>query len=123
MKRFAIAMLFLLATLAAYGQTGTYMVMESHASRFVCKGMACTFVPSTYVLKHGTVLIRAHCDVLIRWEGHYDSCEHFPDPEVPVGENLNMSEHGNSIDWVPVGADGRSYADGVGFAVDSRKVR
>jgi hypothetical protein len=97
-----------------------YVIVESHASKYmVRKPLSESGVqPSTYVIRHGNVLIQAHCGVIYRSEGKYDNCESFPDPVLPIGEPLTMYRDSYGLCWSP-----GHYKDGVCFVIDSEKVQ
>jgi hypothetical protein len=99
-------------------ESDCYELIESHASRYVVKDPISESYtePARYVIKHGNVLIQAHCGVLVRREG-YDNCETFPDPIVPLGVPLTMTRDLFGICWTPW------PLDGVCFVVDSEKVK
>lgn len=92
----------------------SYVVTQTHASDFINMN----YIPATYEIKHGNVLAHTECMVLKRSGGGWDSCQSFPDPNVPVGVPLHMTRNGyNQLDWVP-----EKGGDGVTFRVLSEKV-
>ena len=99
-----------------------YVVLESHASKYVLRQpiSESSPEPSTYVIKHGNVIINAHCGVLARWSGGYDKCTDFPEPVVPVGEPLTMHRDSYGLCW-PANKD--KGTDGVCFVIESEKVQ
>ena len=63
-------------------QPTPYVILESHASKYVLRKPVSESAPepSTYVIRHGNVVIQAHCGVLARYDGKYDKCTDFPTP-------------------------------------------
>jgi hypothetical protein len=96
-----------------------YEVIESHASKYVLRKPVSNSgpEPSTYVIKHGKVVIEAHCGVLARWDGRYDDCTSFPDPIIPVGKPIVMARDSYGLCWRP-----SEHDDGVCLVIDSEKV-
>ena len=118
----ALTALLLLAACNRSQKAAPYVILESHASKYVLRNPVSQSgpEPSTYVIRHGNVIIHAHCGTLARYDGRYDNCTSFPDPVLPIGEPLTMFRDSYGLCWNPEKDRGR---DGACFVIDTEKVQ